>query len=75
MVITGPLLCCLILATGGQHDFTIKSSTLRGCRDGCVAGHIWNKSNDVKFLKENIIVNCDFLVAFDRGFCLFVMAF
>lgn len=37
-----------------------------------ISGYIRDKSNDVKSLKEDIIVNCDFLAAFDRGFCLFV---
>lgn len=51
--------------------FMTRSFTFRGYRGGHITVHIRNKSNDVKFLREYII-NCDFLIAFDRGFCLFI---
>ena len=35
--------------------FTTRSSTFRRCRGGRTTGHIRNESNDVKFLKENIL--------------------
>lgn len=35
--------------------FTTRSFTSRGYRGGHITGHIRNKNNDVKFLKENIL--------------------